>query len=217
MKNILLFIVCILILTGCDIEYNLTIDNDSFDEKITLSLLKQDISFENMTDYLKNKISISNDRYENKFYESSIYVHDNSYDLIYDYSHDFNSFKSGFFVNNCYTDINISGNDNEISIFSGDDFRCLSPDNGLIADSAKINIKTKLEVLDNNADSVNGNTYTWNIDRNNYKTKEINLKLKKVNENSFDFSFIIYIAIPIIIFGVIFILAKNKIRKINKI
>lgn len=217
MKKLLLVIVCIFMLTGCDIEYNLTIDNDSFDEKIVLSILKQDTSFENMTDYLKNKIPISNERYETKFYEPSIDVHENSYDLVYDYSYDLDSFKNGFFVNNCYTDINITEDGDILNISSGKDFRCLSPDNGLIADSAKINIKTKLEVLDNNADSVNGDTYTWNINRNNYETKTINLKLKKVNENNFDFSFIIYIAIPIIIFGVIFVLAKNRIRKINKI
>lgn len=217
MRKLLLFIVCILMLTGCDVEYNLTIDNDSFDEKITLSLLKQDISFENMKDYLKNKIPISDERYETRFYEASIDVHENSYDLVYDYSHDFNSFKQGFFVNNCYTDISIDEEDDEINISSGQNFRCLNPDNGLVADNAKINIKTKLEVLDNNADSVNGDTYTWNINRSNYKTKMINLKLKKANENNFDFSFIIYIAIPIIVIGILFVLAISKIRKVNKI
>ena len=156
-------------LTGCDIEYNLTIDNDSFDEKIVLSILKQDTSFENMTDYLKNKIPISNERYETKFYEPSIDVHENSYDLVYDYSYDLDSFKNGFFVNNCYTDISIVEDGNILNISSGKDFRCLSPDNGLIADSAKINIKTKLEVLDNNADSVNGNTYTWVFNKDSKK------------------------------------------------
>lgn len=217
MKKVLLFIVCILMLTGCDVEYNLTIDNYSFDEKITLSLLKQDISFENMKDYLKNKIPISNERYETRFYESSIDVHENSYDLVYDYSHDFNSFKQGFFVNNCYTDISIDEEADEINISSGQDFKCLNPDNGLVADNAKINIKTKLEVLDNNADSVNGDTYTWNIDRNNYETKTINLKLKRTNIKKYDFSFIIYIVIPIIVIAIVFVLAKNKVRKINQI
>lgn len=217
MKKILLFIVCIFMLTGCDIEYNLTIDNDSFDEKVTLSLLKKDVSFEDMTNYLKNKIPISNDRYETRFYEPSIDVHENSYDLVYDYSYDFSSFKKGFFVNNCYIDISIEENDDEISISSGKDFRCLNPDNGLIADSAKINIKTELEVIENNADSVNGNTYTWNIDRNNYETKTVNLKVKKIKENSFDFKFIIYTVIAMAFIISLFLLAKKKIRKINRI
>ena len=87
--------------------------------------------------------------------------------------------------------MSIKENNGEIVIKSGKGFRCLNPDNGVIADSTKINIKTSLEVIENNADSVSDNTYTWNIDYNNYETREVNLKLKKDEANKKnDLSFI---------------------------
>ena len=36
-KKILLFILCFFLVTGCDVKYDLTIDNDSYDEIVTLS------------------------------------------------------------------------------------------------------------------------------------------------------------------------------------
>ena len=219
MKKILLFIVCIFMLTGCDIEYNLTIDNDSFDEKVTLSLLKKDVSFEDMTNYLKNKIPISNDRYETRFYEPSIDVHENSYDLVYDYSHDFNNFRNTLFVDSCYNDSKITRTDDKITIRSGKGFRCLNPDNGLITDNVKINITTKLEVLDNNADEVNGNTYTWNINFNNVQNKEVNITLKrKVQSSQININYILFGIIGcVLLVGGLYLFVRYNSKKINDI
>ena len=36
----LLVLICVFLLTGCDIEYDLTIDSDTFDESINMAFLK---------------------------------------------------------------------------------------------------------------------------------------------------------------------------------
>lgn len=218
-RKIFLMICVVFLLTGCDVTYDLTIKTDeTINEKVTLSFLKQDMSYENVISYLKNKIPISNNRYEPNSYNAQIYEGNDYYDLIYNYTHNFGSFEKTLFVDSCYNDSQITETDDEIVIKSGKGFKCLNPDNGLIADSVKINIKSELEVLETNADEVNGNTYTWNIDWNNYQNKEINITLKrntKTSKNNLNY-FLLFGILVLVISGVyLFFRYRNK--KINGI
>lgn len=218
MKKVLTLFICIFLLTGCDVTYNLIIDDDTFSEQIIIPFSRQTTTDEDITEYLKNKIGITTDRYENKYYNIGVETTPDFYNLIYDYKFDFEGFKKSFFVDICYPNMSIKDNEKEIIIKSGNGFRCLNPDNGVIADSAKINIKTSLEVIENNADSVSNNTYTWNIDYDNYKTREVNLKLKKDEvKKKYDFSFIIYILIILGLIGFIYAFVKSKFKNINNI
>ena len=219
MKKILLLFICIFLITGCDVEYNLMIENGNVNEQIILPFSKQNFAYENVTDYLNNKITITNDRYENKYYDMSLVTTSDFYNLIYKYNFDFEGFKKSFFVDICFPNMKITENDGEIIIASGKNFKCLNPDNGVIADSVKINVKTDLKVLDNNADNVTNNIYTWNINYDNYQTKELNLRLKKdeiKKENNF--SFVIYIIIFVVIaICMILLFVKKKFDGINNI
>lgn len=186
MKKRLLFIICfVLLLTGCDVNYSVTINEDeTFDEKITMSFLKNASDGNNLTIAEDDKTPISVSPNEDKFYNAKIVDKGNTYDMVYTYKHDIDSIKRAYFIANCFPEMKITDNDKEIVINSGDGFACFIGDDGLKADSVKINITTKLKVLDNNADSVSGNTYTWNININNYLGKEIYFKLERVNNSN---------------------------------
>ena len=219
-RKILLIICLVFLLTGCDVTYNLTINNDeTFDEKVILSFLKQDVSYENVVSYLQDKVPISNNQYEMKSYNTQIYEGNNYYDLVYDYSHDFNNFRNTLFVDSCYNDSKITRTDDKITIRSGKGFRCLNPDNGLITNNVKINITTKLEVLDNNADEVNGNTYTWNINSNNVQNKEVNITLKrKVQSSQININYILFGIIGcVLLVGGLYLFVRYNSKKINDI
>ena len=179
MKKLILFICLMFFVTGCDVNYNIIIGEDTFDENIVLSFSKSNTSYDDISFYPDNKILVYPTEKDKKFYNSKIVENVNSYDLIYSYKHDFNSLKNSYFINNCYHNMSITENDDRIVIDSGEDFACFIGDDGLRADSLKINITTKLKVISNNADVVNGNTYTWIINENNYLVKNVSFILEK--------------------------------------
>ena len=85
-------------------------------------------------------------------------------------------------------------------------------------DSLTINIKTDLEVVENNADKVDGNTYTWVINENNYQNHPIQMRIKKGTDKGFNFWIIIIVIIVLLL--IIAIFAYNtylKNKKRNKI
>lgn len=231
MKKRLLFIICfVLLLTGCDVNYSVTINEDeTFDEKITMSFLKNASDGNNLTIAEDDKTPISVSPNEDKFYNAKIVDKGNTYDMVYTYKHDIDSIKRAYFIANCYPQMQITNNDEEIVINSGDGFACFIGDDGLKADSVKINITTKLKVLNNNADSVSGNTYTWNINANNYLNKNIYFRLERVNNNgslssleeeivtkdgASSLTFVIVISI-IIVAGLIYLFVRYKRNKNN--
>ena len=220
-RKILLIICLVFLLTGCDVTYNLIInDDETFDESVMFSFLKSNTKPEDLSVYVNDKLPLSNNQYESRKYNSQINVSENTYDLVYDYSHDFNNFRNTLFVDSCYNDSKITRTDDKITIRSGKGFRCLNPDNGLITDNVKINITTKLEVLDNNADEVNGNTYTWNINFNNVQNKEVNITLKRNMQTSqtwMNYPLLFGILGVVILVAGLFLFMYVKNKKINGI
>ena len=231
MKKRLLFIICfVLLLTGCDVNYSVTINEDeTFDEEITMSFLKTPSDGNNLTIAEDDKTPISINPNEDKFYSSKIIDKGNTYDMVYTYKHDMNSIKRAYFIANCFPETRISNTEDRIIINSGDGFACFIGDDGLKADSVKININTKLKVLNNNADSVDGNTYTWNINENNYLAKEIYFEVERVNnegglsslgkeitqKNSASSLTIVIVFSIVIVAGLIYLFVRYKRNKNN--
>lgn len=228
MKKFLLIICLVFLMTGCDVNYNITIDEDIFDENIVLSFSKSNTSYDDISFYPDNKIPVYPTEKDKKFYNSKIVENTDSYDLIYSYKHDFYSLKNSYFINNCYHNMSITESDDRIVIDSGEDFACFIGDDGLRADSLKINVTTKLKVISNNADTVNGNTYTWIINENNYLAKKVSLILEKNDDFSLSDIVLqndeqasassmtgIIVIIIVIVSILIYLFVRHKLRKNN--
>ena len=227
-KMLFLCLLCFFMITGCDVNYELAIDNDTFKENITMTFSKLDIDDEGIAVYKNNKTPISMNENEDKFYDVIVNELNDSYDLIYRYDHDLSSFKNSYFLANCYPDFDVQSNDKEITLYSGNRFMCFEGDDGLQADSVKINITTDLKVLENNADYVTGNTYTWTIDHNNYENKLIDIRLQKdvtlketienLNvESNASYMSLIIVGVILIIAIIIFVFVRHKRKKNNNI
>lgn len=217
MKFKILLLFC-LFLTGCSVTYNLTIDDNTFEENVVFAFSKSITSYSDISFYLNDKIPIGLSD-NKKFYNSEIKDVGDGYNLVYNFNHEENFIENSYFVNNCYPNVSIINNDDTISISSGKGFNCFIGDDGLKADSVKINIKTELNVLENNADEVNDDVYTWNINYSNYSSKEINLKLgkdvsainlKKVNSSSSFFAIVTLILLFVFILVYFFVQIKKK-------
>lgn len=211
--------------SGCSIEYNLTINDDSSVNESVVAIEQTDrmeartkLKGEQAINYLYNMFVPDEDRFslnykeENKTTEATV---DATYDNIEKYA---SSFKSDIFDS-----INITKNKDQITLYTAQKKKLGGYDpSSLIYDDITINLKVPFDVVSNNADSVKGNTYTWNIDKNsNVKTIEITYKDKSLKDQAtvsinnkkynFKYEYIVLGVAIIFIFGiVVFVMINNK-------
>lgn len=223
--KIFLFICTIFFLSGCSIEYDLTINNDlTVNEKVVAtektkrmeSLTKQ--KGKQAVNYLFNMfkrddedITITSMEDEYNTIATAITSHDD----ISDYSSKFTS--------DVFEKVNVTKEDNVVS-FSAEQTKSLSNDSSysLLYDDITVNLVIPFEVVSNNADKVNGNKYTWNISKKSdlktisfsykegSKTDSININ---INDETYNINYWLIIGISffvIISLIVIFVIIKNK-------
>ena len=184
-KRILLIIMILLLTTGCTCEYNLTIEGNTYKEKVIITPENSDeLSAFNQ----KWEIPIDKDEYE----KISGFDNENEVDTkVYNYkfssnqlifNNDFNrsNISKSTAAYNCYNKVTISNYNNTTIISTSSKADCFDKHPPLT--NVKVTIKVDREVISNNADSVSGNIYTWNINKENANNKSINLILNNVKE-----------------------------------
>ena len=189
MKKYIFLIICLFIVTGCDITYDLEIGKDNSLETTT------------MTEAYGNDSTLY-DNYANSFIPLSkkistddldYYDQNNvkSYEII-DISDDSNF---GLKTNGKFNK-NISIAESSIASFGAvnaikedDESITINVDKNLslfrrypTLNNLIVNIKVNnYKVISHNADKKKFNTYTWNFNRNNYNKKNIKLEISKQN------------------------------------
>ncbi len=227
MKKRILLLIVLFMVTGCSTQYNLEINEENFNEEIITILSKSNTTKEMAQAYTQQAIPITQESNQTAVYNTNINEDTTNYYLKYSYQHTFETFPNSYFASTCYQNITLNENDEQIELSTSDEFLCIAMDDGLYNDSVQVNITTDLKVIENNADQINGNTYTWEINKENYTNKPINITLKKnfsveqavdnlkPNEASKDM-FIIGAIVSILIILVIIII-KLKLKNNNKI
>ena len=215
MKKILFLIIFCFLLTGCTVNYNLEIDNESFKESITGNILNSELeSDDNRTDiniysYLINSEQNVFKNNDSILYNKNLNNVENGIDYSYSYEFNKNNFNNSRILNECFDKYEAYEEDGiyYISIFGN--FNCS------YADKTNINIKTNHNVLANNADSIKNNTYSWAIEKDNIKdlnlfiTIDLNDTKSSSNWNGFKtFSLIVLL----ILSGFCIFIAKKKLN-----
>ena len=183
-KKIYILMMIIILTTGCTCRYDLTIDNNTYKETITLNASTN----EEINDF-NRKWAIPFDK--NNFYSGDSNVDSSYAKSIYKYkmnnnrltfTHDFskNDYIDSTAVNVCYKTLSISSYNGSTIISTSNKVDCFGTYPGLT--NIVVNITVDKKVTNNNADRVSGNTYTWNINKNNAQNKGINLTF--VNDNN---------------------------------
>ena len=163
-KIVVVFVV-LLLLTGCTINYDLTINENSIDEKISGSVNKSEYQLNdedtspNLFYTLINSdvpaLVVGDDLYKK-------YISELEDKLNYNYSYTYNNnFDKSRIINSCFENHIISETDKYYYIELSGKFYCL------YSDKININVTSNYEVIDNNADKINGNKYVWTIDNSN--------------------------------------------------
>lgn len=223
--KIFIFLCSILLLSGCSVEYDLTLNDDlTVSEKVVATertkrmeaLTKQ--KGEQAVNYLYNMfkrdgedITLTSREDDYNTYATAITSHED----INDYASKFSS--------DVFNNVNVT-KDGNIITFSTTQKELLSSDTNysLLYDDITVNVTIPFEVTSNNADKVTGNTYTWNIKKNtDYKTIEFSYKEGNkedqvninVSDETYNIQYGVIIAVGlIIIIGsiVLFVYIKNK-------
>ena len=96
---------------------------------------------------------------------------------------------------NCYDAYSITSEGSVITLNTSESFNCLVYDYMEI-DNITVSITTDYNVVDNNADVVDGNIYKWHINNSNYSNKPIKFSYdKSIKKNRFNLKIIFIVLI----------------------
>lgn len=227
MKKIKLAIIGFLILltSGCTVDYNLSINEDlsvseivEAKESTNRMNSKTNLKGEQAVKYLFDMFKRDNEDIDLSSKEENgetIATATASHDSLETYTLNFSS--------DVFNEVTVTKKDNEVTLVAiqskllgGNSLRTL------VYDELNVNINVPFNVIENNADKKEGNTYTWNIkESNELKTIKIVFDVKKeknaANINigkevlNIKYEYIgLGILIAVISFIIIFVAIKNK-------
>lgn len=213
MKKILL-ILLILLLTGCKATYNISFDEKNINESIKIYTNNSNIENANQKTIDKVSDELYNFEYDYEYYNKEKYQEGNNTGYNYTYSFDYDTYNLYTELKKCYDDFNYSNGD-YTTLKTSNEFTCFNyyPE----IEEITINITSKYEITEANADQKDGNTYTWIINQKNYKNKPINIRInkkKEYKENKVNNKLIITFSIFIILI-LILLFMKKKTKKDN--
>ena len=222
MKKVICLIILLFLLTGCDVEYNLKIDRNLFTEDVNIIIPNSGQWGKIVKNAVKTKqVAYTDDSSKSKYYYNlTKKSNDKNYILDYNYNYEDKTILFSNAINQCYKTITMNTANNVIDISTSPSFLCLYKDGVPIIENVKINIITDLKVISNNADEINGNTYTWKVDLENYENKPIKIKIdnQPIKESKIH---ILFIAVSILLLFVlvgffIYYMVKKQYDKKNE-
>ena len=227
LKKVIFVVIFMFLLSGCDVTYNLKINkNLSVTEKIVA--LEEEEFNDLAHDYLLDRISVAFSSRYDEFYDYSAISKNTktgnklirSYNSLNEYKDQSNVFLDlidNYSITETLNIINLN------IVLSDDIYNTDDMAYTIIPENININIELPFKVTNTNADTQDGNTYSWKIDKNN-RNANIMLSFDKnrLSNNVYiwniGISYVILIAAGIIlIVSVIAFVIYKKIRGINKI
>ena len=209
MKKILLLSFILILLSGCTANYEVVIDGDKIKERLTITETDKSI-FDKITDTgwtVRDSFDalLSGDEFSRQDYNIKSL---NSEDQLgVKYSNDsLESLENSSVINQCFNNPSISVEDNIVNIDTGE-FECFDLYDNL--DSIRIVFKTNHKVLDANADTIENDSYIWNITKDSNKVIKISYdsSITKINYTTYVVVVLIFI---VLIIGLLLVFRKVK-------
>lgn len=217
-KNIIIGLLILIFLSGCDITYDLNIKNKTIKENISFryypgsqsSMSNSITSGSKVSDEDKILYLINNNIYaltnnDKKIYSKKIEEFGNHkfINLIFNYK--LKEYSNAYYMTNCVEKYDISFKKNKYKLHAYGKFKCL------YGDKLVVRIKTNNKVIKNNADYIDNNKYIWEITSENKDNIDINIDMKKKIKLSNYYKIGGFLIFGIItIFGIMFIIVKLK-------
>lgn len=177
--RVIAVLLMMIVLTGCTPEYNIEIKDGKVYEELSVTGFTS-----------QQKAAFFLPQYAKVDSNSDYHLSSTDNKLSYSYTFSFKDYLKSNMAKSCYDALLLykDKETNNYVLHTGSEFRCypfqVNDNVSLDYDSININIKfTNYKVIENNADSINKNVYTWNINKNNYKNKTILVKFKSTKSN----------------------------------
>ena len=230
-KKILILILLIFMISGCSVEVNVDISDNKIKESNDITIYQNAIytkdilrtSFRNYIPIYASDLIV--DTVPDQPFSDVLYYNKNTTDLgngyRFNYSYDFDIDKYGDArtIKDGFRDYSYSYRNDIISL-STDNEGLIYFDEYPLLEEVTINIKTDYLVEENNADKVNGNTYTWVFNKESKKSIKIVVDTSKSGARVLgivDTSTVITLGVVILIILIILVLLLIRNRKNNKI
>lgn len=184
-KRIIIFLIAVLFTTGCTCEYNLKITNGEYQEEIKLTGTNSDEIDRLNTNF---NIPVNEEEYNHPGDSSTTEQTDtevynytfNNNTATFTYTFGMDDYQNSSAVSNCYNTLTVDDYNDSTIISTSQQVNCFNKYPTL--SSIKVNVTIDGVVTSHNADSVNGNVYTWNLTRNNASKKGINIIFKEKDD-----------------------------------
>ena len=217
MKKILILF-CLLFLTGCSVNYEITLKNNGIKERLTIiendqSLfdVRNDAGW-TLRETFEMLINGEDDEFSVQDYSIKSLNTDTQLGVEY-YSDASNTLINSSAINQCYTNPTIEVNDNIITFSSGNEFTCYDYYDNLETISVVLN--TDYKVISSNAEVIEGNKYIWNITKDGNKNIEISYE-QDTSKNSIITTIIMIVALVGLV-SVVSYYIYSKYKKENRI
>ncbi len=183
MKNKVLLLISLFLLSGCTAEYNAYLTKQTVSEDTIVFGLTND-NFP-ITAYINDQgASEDNEKIPDiEYYD----IMQNPDYTEYKYDFPYENYLNGTGVNYCYKNVSIAQiADNNYKLSTNNFNSCIDYYEELTEIKINLKFSDDFNITSNNADEVNNNTYTWLINRTNYNNKsiEVNYSLKETKEVS---------------------------------
>ena len=230
-KKILTLILIIFMVSGCSVEVNLDISYNKIKESNDITVLEnaiytKEILRTSFRDYIPIYASdLIVDTVPDQPFSDVLYYNKNTTDLgngyrfNYSYDFDIDKYGSARTIKEGFRDYSYSYRNDIISL-STDNEGLIYFDEYPLLEEVTVNIKTDYLVEENNADSVDGNTYTWVFNKDSKKSIDIVIDTSKSGDRVLgivNVSTVITIGVVIGIVLVILVILLIRNKKNNKI
>lgn len=196
-KKIIMLLTLVFILCGCTARVDIKIDKTSIDETISIvdyaneNYDKEQVlaKYKKWMPIDKSVVIVDTESDEAKsginYYKRKVNDLGNGYNILYNYNYAFDEYLNSRSLNTAFKSsfVSYSKKDSTITI-STDSAGTNLFNQYKDLDSLLINLESNYEVIDSNADSVNGNVSTWNLSRDNNQKIYIQYKVPKNNSQS---------------------------------
>lgn len=230
MKKVLLIIVCVIVLTGCNATYKLKIDKNTIDEFTTIEERKLSILTQYCEKYTEDSSSYENcmDKYKsfsdrdiliyytdnvqengiiesNEIYNTKHNISNQINTLFYEYNYNIDDYTKSTILNYCFD--NFKFNKTEYGSIKIDATGKITCGNEML-ESIKLEVSSNdYDIVNDNADKKESGKYIWNVNLKN--NNDIHFELKeKVDYTP-------YIVIGFIILLIILLISFIIFRKIS--
>lgn len=230
-KKILTLILLIFMISGCSVEVNIDISDNKIKESNDITIYQnaiytKEILRTSFRDYIP--IYASNlivDTVPDQPFSDVLYYNKNTTDLgngyrfNYSYDFDIDKYVDARTIKDGFRDYSYSYRNDIISLSTDSEGLIYFNDYPLL-EEVTVNIETDYLVEENNADSVNGNTYTWVFNKDSKKSIDIVIDTSKSGDRVLgivNVSTLVTIGVVIGIILIILVLLLIRNRKNNKI